>query len=255
MNFIRWRPLLFATLLVLPAQPAQAQFNVAVSVEHFQWTEATRPKVEETGPRGAFSLGWTQPDSTPVRFGIQATVYGGYVEYEGSLLFEPNTPASGTTSYLGTTQEALIRIRAAQGVDLIGGVGFDLWLRRLSADQREDFTVGFFRVGGEIVIGSEQGWLLGGGVRCPFSTSEDAHLTLLGFDRNRRLAPRGKVSGFGQAGYRFRSRWSVVGYLDGWYFDASAPVPVTIASSGVSGVVFQPRSDLKVLGLKFTREF
>lgn len=246
--------LLSIALLAIPAQRVHAQFQASASVEHFHWSEDTQPEVEETGPRWTIGLAWTQPDSSPVRFGARATFYAGYVRYRGSLLFEPTTPASGTTHYLGTAQEAFLRIRVTRALDLVGGVGRESWRRSLSPDQREDYRVGFMRFGAEAFLGTERGLVLGGGLKAPFGESENAHLTLLGFDQNPRLEPHGRTSGFAQAGYRFAPRWSVVGYLDGFHFDASPPVAVT-SGGGTPRIVFQPASDLRLLGLRVIRHF
>src|SRR5262245_55377001 len=167
------RRLLFAILLLaIPTHRAHAQFRAAAGIEHFHWSEHVDPEVQENGPRFTILLGWTQPGSSPVRAGYQGTYYGGYVKYRGSLLFEPGTSASGTTSYSGTSQEARVNVRAGSLLDVVGSIGFDLWLRRLTADQREDFTVTYVRLGleGPTVA---RGWRGAAGLKFPLGVTED----------------------------------------------------------------------------------
>jgi hypothetical protein len=248
------RRLLFViVLLALPASPARAQFRAAAGIEHFHWAEHVDPEVQENGPRFTILLGWRQPGSSPVRAGYQGTVFAGSAHYRGSLLFEPGTAASGTTNYSGTAQEARVSVLAAPNLDVIGGLGFELWLRRLSADQREDFTVTYFRLG---VEGSTvtRAWTFAAGLKFPMSVSEDAHLDLLGFDENPKLEPRGKVSGYSDVTYRFATEWGVTGYIDGFHFGESDRVTLT-DQDGTSVTLYQPAADLRTLGVRFVRFF
>jgi hypothetical protein len=226
--------------------PAFAQFTLGAGVEYFSWTEDTQPiKVKERGPLGVLDIGWTQQRDRGFLFAYRGQLYGGGVTYNGSLLNSPSTPVSSTTSYVGTWHEAQGRYRIGS-VDVLAALGFDVWNRRLSADQQEDYQVAFVRVGFERMP-RERGWIFGAGAKYPIWTQEDAHFNQLGFDQNPKLKPGKDVSGFARFGYRFNRNWSLVGFMDSYRFKQSDVVFVT-AGGVPQGGFLQPKTDVYTLG-------
>jgi hypothetical protein len=239
--------------LLAAAKPAQAQFAVSAAVEYFSWTENTSPiEVEETGPMFALGLEWTQRRERGFLGAYRGRFYAGDVDYKGDLLFDPGVRVAGTSSYRGMSNEGQLRYRmpSERGywLDLVGAAGYDLWERKLSADQQEDYRIAFARLGVEIGPASEIGVTAGLGIKYPFWTEEDAHMQSLGYDQNPKLEPGPDVSLYGHIGYRFRRNLAVVGYVDGFRFKESDPITVT--NSVASDQFVQPQSTMLVLGVK-----
>ncbi len=74
-------------------------------------------------------------------------------------------------------------------LDLVGAIGLDVWARKFQTGQREDYRVGFLRLGVEIGTGAETGVIAGLGVKYPFWIDEDANFTDEGYDQNPSLEP------------------------------------------------------------------
>jgi len=137
-----------------------------------------------------------------------------------------------------------------------GGIGsvVDVWRRELSVLQKEDYTIGFARIGVESDTEREHGWIVAAGLKYPFYTSEDAHLTDIGFDQNPRLRPGKRFSYSAHVGYKVSRDMRVIGYTDGYRFGESPSVPVT--TRGVpQGEVYQPASTLRVFGIRLEHNF
>lgn len=239
------------------AGPAQAQLRASIGIEAFSWKEDTVPRVKETGSLLAAGLDYTRPADVGLLWAYRGRLYGGAVSYEGSTLFPPVQPVTGTTEYAGTVQEGQLRYRFDAGgqrrLDVVVGAGFDIWQRKLNARQTEDYVVGFARLGIETERDG-RGWIAGGGVKIPFYTWEDAHLTSVGFDRNPVLKPGGQVSGYLHAGYRPDGPIAVIFYVDGLRFSRSPSEPVVHATNGATSV-FQPASTRVSAGVKVQFEF
>src|SRR5438067_1221883 len=92
--------------------------------------------------------------------------------------------------------------------------------------------------------GTEPGPIVGsgGGIKYPFWTRQDAHLTDIGFNANPHLEPKGTLSLYADVGYRFTRRWSVTGYYDSYRFDESNATQRLInpAIQGCTGVAPDP---------------
>jgi hypothetical protein len=86
---------------------------------------------------------------------------------------------------------------------------------------------------------------------------EDAHLRDAGFDQNPILRPGKDPSFYGQVGYRFSRRWSLLGYYDSYRFGRSNAVTATANRSfpGATFSVFQPQSRMDLLGLRLQFTF
>jgi len=224
--------------------PAHAQWRVGLWSDYFSWKENTSPSVRENGSLGRLSLDWTLPRESGLLFGYRGEIHGGAVEYQGSTLFPPIQPVTGTTLYVGTVQEAQLRWRSGTGgarfLDLVAGLGVDVWRRSLSVSQKEDYIVGYGRLGVE----SEPwggGWMAGVGVLLPFHVHENAHLTDLGFQQNPALAPERMPSPYLRLGFRLSPPVIIRFDLEVLRLGASPAVAVTHQSLGAMDV-YQPAS-------------
>lgn len=246
--------LVVAAIVCLPAV-SHAQLTLSASVEYLQWEEDTSPAVKEDGPLLALGIGYTQRRDSGFLLGYRGRLWLGTVDYEGSTLFT-NQPVVSTTDYLGLTNELQGRWRKPLKNDkyrsnVLVGLGVDAWSRELSPVQREDYLVAYLRAGVEFDSASEKTWLGGIGVKYPFWVREDARLTDIGFDSNPELTPGSRLSGYAHLGYRFNTKWSVVGYADGYRFSKSDPVTVNEIRQGLGTVTLvQPGSDMLFIGIK-----
>jgi hypothetical protein len=245
--------ILLPALLVLP-EIARAQLTLAGGIEMLNWDEDTSPAVSESGLMLAFRVAYTQQADSGFLLGYRGKIWTGTAEYTGSTLFG-NAPITGTTGYFGFGNEVQARFRSHLKKnyrrDFLASLGLDLWTRELSSIQSEDYTVVYARAGFEIDSVSPQTWLFALGLKYPLWVREDAHLTDIGFNRNPELNPGGKVSLYGQVGYRFNRKWNVVGYVDSYRFTESQKEPVNEIANGIGPVlVFQPASDMLIIGIR-----
>jgi hypothetical protein len=233
---------------------AQAEWSLFGELERFRWKEDISPSVTETGPMLGLGLRWRQDVPAALRFGYEARLYGGSVDYDGALLFS-GTPVTGTTDYSGLRQElqALYRPGSATPWELLGAVGYDYWNRQLSADQSEEYRLAYIRLGAQFDRGAPTGWFGGGGIKYPFWIDEDGHFPDIGFAPNPHLTPKGEVSLYGELGYRFAPHWSLAGYYEGYRLGASEDVLVTDGSSDFA--FFQPASRVDSFGLRLRYSF
>jgi len=98
------------------------------------------------------------------------------------------------------------------------------------------------------VLKEGDGWIFGLGVKYPFYTHEDAHMTDLGFDRNPALKPGGGASLYGNLSCRLNEKLRLTVYYDGYEFRQS-PAEAVNGTTGPTAVV-QPASTMSVIGLK-----
>ena len=224
------KPIKFACAVFLLASTAVARAELVLDagVEYFDWQEDTTPSVQETGPMFAGGITLTQDKEQGFLVGYRGQIWGGQVTYNGAELFT-GAPLTGTTQYTGLLNEGQLRYRVAlrhdQRLDGVLGVGADLWRRQLSADQKEDWAVGYARLGVEITPQpGRPGWIGGAGVKYPFYTYENANLTDIGFDQNPTFTPGKDWSAYANVGYRIDAHWSLVGYYDSYRFSQSQTV-------------------------------
>lgn len=241
-----------AAALAMSAAGARAEFRGGIGTEYFSWVEDTSPEVRETGGLLALALEFNRPRDAGLLCGYRGRLYAGAVTYEGSELFPPRRPVTGTTEYVGTSQEAQGRYRFLVGdlrpLDLVAGVGVDLWQRKLSAIQKEDFVIGYARLGLELEP-DRRGWIAGGGLKFPFYTWENAHLDEIGFGSNPVLKPGKAISPYAHLGYRFDGPFAVLLYVDTFRFTRSQAERVTHATQGVVDVL-QPASTRVNVGFR-----
>lgn len=244
--------LLLLAVSALVSLPAHAQLRVSIGTEFFSWKEDTRPEVKETGALLSAGAEYTMPKDAGFLPAYRGRLYGGEVSYEGATLFPPNTPIQSQTRYIGMSNEGQVRyrfdVRGSRSADLVLGVGVDVWQRTLSRSQKEDFVIGFARLGVETEA-KGPGWLAGAGVKMPFYTWEDAHLTDIGFTSNPNLKPGKKPSPYLHVGYRFQDPLAIVFYVDSFRFSQSPYETVNHVTQG-GNLVYQPASDRYSVGVK-----
>jgi len=247
---------------------AHAGWSVNGDVEHFRWAESTDPSVTETGLMFGIGGGYRQLRPAGWQFAWRGRLYFGSLDYDGALL-STNQPATGTSEYAGLANEgqAIYRVPgSANGMEFVSGLVLDYWNRRLSSVQREQYWVASVRLGLNFDRRESQGWFGGGGLKYPFWTRQDAHLTDIGFNANPHLEPKGALSLYGDVGYRFTRHWSLAGYYESYRFNESDSTQRLINPSvqGCTGVapdpaggcrVFQPQSKQDSFGLRLQYSF
>jgi hypothetical protein len=231
------------------SRAAAAELSLSVGVEYLDWKEDTNPSVTEKGPLIAGGIIFGQNKTEGLVLSYRGKLYFGAVDYEGAGLFT-GTPISSTSYYTGIVNEGQARwrkpIKGNYHTDLVFGLGWDFWTRELSYFQKEDYNIVYLRLGGEVAVNSNKGWVVGAGIKYPVFTREDAHLTDLGFDSNPTLKPGPDFSGYAQIGYWFHDKLGLIGYFDSYRFKKSNEEMV---NSGLA-VVFQPPSTMSIFGLK-----
>lgn len=248
---------LFAAALLTLSAGAQASWSVSADLEAFQWKEDGTPSVSERGPRYGLSWGYLDERDAGWQWAYRGQFRRGTVDYTGAFLFT-GQPTSARTRYTGLVNElqGIYRFPQSYGFELLGGLGFDYWERNILPGQKEDYSVVFARLGFNIDPRTRHALFGGAGVKFPFYVSENAHLDELGFDQNDRLHPKGELSVYAHAGYRFARAWSLIGYYDGYRFGESKAVTTTSAAfPGTQFLLFQPASKVDSFGLKLQYEF
>ena len=243
--------------------PASAGWSITGDFERFRWAESTDPRVTETGPMFGIGGRFTLERPAGWQFGWRGRLYVGSVDYDGAFL-DTGAPATGTTDYTGLLNEAQAVYRLPgnrQGLELVSGLILDYWNRQLSRDQREEYWIASLRLGLQADRRESTGWFGGGGLKYPFYTREDAHLTEIGFNSNPRLEPKGEVSLYADFGYRFNRNISLAVYYDSYRFKESDPTP-RLTNPFVSGCappggcrLIQPTSKVDSLGLRLQYSF
>ena len=246
-----------------PSRPALAGWSLTGDVERFRWAESTSPSVIETGPMFGIGARFTQDRPAGWQFGWRGRLYVGGMDYNGAFL-DTGAPTSGRTDYTGIFNEvqAVYRLPGnPQGLELVSGLIWDYWNRQLSENQREQYWIGSLRLGLQADRRESTGWFGGGGLKYPFYTREDAHLTEIGFSANPRLEPKGAVSLYADFGYRFNRNLSLAAYYDSYRFRESDPTPrisnpfISRCTAPGGCQLIQPTSDVDSLGLRLQYSF
>jgi hypothetical protein len=254
-NDVIRRSLLAGAILVMLPSMACAELTLSAGVDYFDWSENTSPSVSETGPLYTLGIGYTQDRDAGALFAYRGKLWGGSVDYEGATLLPPNTPVHSTTDYFGASNELQVRWRkpGKHGGNLDGvlGTGLDVWRRSLSTVQKEDYAIGYLRLGVESGSDELSRWSVSMGLKYPVWTYENAHLDQIGFDSNPTLRPGKQVSPFGSLGYRLTEKVQVVAYYDGFRFGTSAPVQTNEVATGAGPTTLvQPATTMSIYGLK-----
>ena len=232
----------------------RAELTLSGGVDYFYWKETTIPEVKETGPLYGLGVAYTQNRDAGALFAYRGKLWGGTVNYDGSTLFG-GTPVKSTTSYTGLSNELQVRWRKpgkpGGNLDGVLGAGLDVWRRNLSSVQKEDYAIGFLRLGVESGSDDFSKWSVSLGFKYPIWTYENAHFDQIGFDSNPILHPGREISPFGSLGYRFAPNLQLVGYYDGFRFSKSATVQTNEVASGFGPqTLVQPASTLSVFGIR-----
>ena len=232
------------------AADARAQWSVDASVEHFSLREHVSPiDVHETGPRVALGLGFVQPRAHGLLLAYRGSAYGGNPDYEGSLQFDPTVSAHGASLYIGTTQGAELRYRWPDAIDALVGLDLDVWRRRLSVTQREDYRNLSARVGIERLATSSSPMVAGASVRWMLATSEHATISEGGVTYRLILSPGVGASPMLHVGYRVAQRVTVLAYWDGKRLARSQPLAL-LKRGRPQAIVFQPATAVNVVSVR-----
>jgi hypothetical protein len=202
----------------------------------------------------ALGLAYTQNREAGVLFAYRGKLWSGEVDYEGATLFG-GTPVNSTTNYTGASNEVQARWRKHGNVgghlDGVLGAGLDVWRRSLSSVQKEDYAIGYLRLGVESGTDELSRWMVSLGFKYPIWTYENAHFDEIGFDSNPILRPGKEISPFGALGYRFTDKLQVVGYYDGFRFGKSGTVQANEISMGLGPTTLvQPATTMSVFGIR-----
>jgi hypothetical protein len=253
------RMLLAISMLTLTAS-AHAGLGIGVGEESYRWVEqpsGNSGTPTEAGARFALFLDWTPTRDQGLLIGWRAKLYGGTVNYD-TYTISTGTPVTTQTDYAGRAVDVYVFYRATHGIDYLAGVGQDVWRRSIrngGSNQIEDYSILFGRVGLRFGTSQSKTGLHGElGAKYPFSTTEDAHLTSMGYTTNPMLSPKWEASGYAELGYRLTEKFDVVGYYDSWRFKQSENVTVT-DTAGATWYVYQPTSSMDAVGIKLLYQF
>ena len=233
---------------------ARAELTLSGGVDYFYWKETTVPEVKETGPLYGLGVAYTQNRDAGALFAYRGKLWGGSVNYDGSTLFG-GTPVKSTSNYTGLSNELQVRWRKpgkpGGNLDGVLGAGLDVWRRGLSSVQKEDYAIGYLRLGVESGTDDFSKWSVSLGFKYPIWTYENAHFDQIGFDSNPILHPGKEISPFGSLGYRLTSNLQIVGYYDGFRFSRSATVQTNEVAMGRGPTTLvQPASTMSVFGIR-----
>jgi len=241
---------------------AHAAWEIGGGEEVYRWQEyataanGTSEKPTEIGPRLALHLNWTQLGEQGLLFAYKAKFYVGQVNYDTYDQLT-DAPISTTSQYLGTAQEARVLYRndlGSHSLDFVGGLGWDIWRRTIARNQIEDYSILYLRGGFNLDQPSRgTGWHGGGGLKFPFQTWENAHLTDQGFYTNPIITPGKNISLYAELGHRIIKQLDIVGYYDSWRFSRSN-IRSTANSQGTWSV-WQPKSSMDLLGVRVMYAF
>lgn len=245
-----------ALLCVPPAAAATLEeLTPYLSTQYFTWTERFQGRrlLKEEG--ALFSGGVVVGAAfSPVTLRGRGEIFGGEVGYRGETQAPDSIPVETRVSYLGSRTEADLGYRLRdRSLDLepFGGIGYRWWLRDLhdtrSADgtfisgYTETWRMGYGRLGARArtFLGAAK-IVAEGGMRYPFYTGNTIDFVGSGETTFR---PKGRLSGFGEAGITYRNFNLVLSY-EGFRFDRSDLKAVQGAN------YFQPDSSSDIFGMR-----
>jgi hypothetical protein len=236
--------------IVLTGTNARAEWAGNVAVERFSWHEHTKPiEVHEQGPLYVVGGRFDQPKTRGPLLAFKGRFYFGSVDYHGSFQFDATKAVSGASAYTGATAAVELHYRWPDAADAVAGLDFDLWRRRLSSTQHEDYRIVSARFGVERAPVTTSRWVGGGGIRVLLATQEDATIVDSGVRYALSLSPGLGANPYLDAGYRVADRVTLVGYWDGMDFGRSNQV-VLLKRGRPQAIVSQPETDLEVIGLR-----
>jgi hypothetical protein len=248
-------------------------FSLNVGIESFRWSEfdAGQRLLRETGPRltVGISLDHLLHGDLAKPYAVEVRGYLGFIDYDGQT--QAGIPAKTDVDYFGVSGEitGAVRLAGNSRMDLLGGLGVDTWARdiqdSIAADgspalgYQEDYFILYGKLGPGFLFqnGATRSYLQFG-IKYPFYTYEQVHLSTIGFDSDVELKPGRKISGF--AKWRMdwgreedKSRFGASIYYDSFRFSTSGSK--IVSAGGALYSVHQPESRMDVLGARLEYYF
>jgi len=249
------------------AGPSGPRIGIHLGLENFNWSEQdpsqSRELLEEEGPRfaGAITLdNFLKPTEGPV-YALEARGYVGEVNYDGET--QTGTPLKTDVNYSGVMGEARVGYRfapawAQYGFDVLAGLGGEFWSRDIQDSSisqnnqvvhvdgyEEEYTLAYTKFGFGIADQTFEEWFgrLEAGLRYPLEVEEqvEAYNLELSPDPNPGFYASYELSKTIPGGQQV----GVTVYYDSYRFDPSPKVPLG------NRLVWQPESDMDVIGLRF----
>jgi hypothetical protein len=239
-----WLGPLVAALAAVLVPTASAQLKLEAAPEYFYWQEELDggKLLDESGFRFGFELSYKPPRDTGWLWAVRGKLYLGSVDYNGALQLadDETIPLKSTTDYYGGLLEGRYGYRfpigQTQFLDLMAGIGADLWLRRLGGPGGYDeFWAPIYLKAGLDLASRETGWLGAVGLKLPVYTTEVSNVS-----GTVTLHPGPMVSGYAEAGYQFTRNFSATAFFDSYWF----------TESSVQSGWFQPESKSYQVGAK-----
>jgi len=259
------KTILLATLLFiccgLPASAASLEeLTPFFSVQRYTWEEfgGGRRLLKESGElfSGGVLVGLSTDFSMTLR--AKAELFGGVVDYDGETQAPNPLPVETEVNYVGVKGEFDFGYRAsyqALSVEPFAGLGYRWWLRDLEdstavtragipvpvSGYTENWFTGYGRLGarGSYRASAELSLFAEGGALYPFYTGNTVDFVGSGETTFR---PRGRVSGFAEAGAYWRQLRLAL-YYEGFRWDRSP------AKSVGDFFFLQPESTSDIYGL------
>ena len=230
-----------------PSAPTPWKFEIAP--EYFYWQEQVDgvKVLDESGLRYGLELSYKEPRNKGWVSAGRFKLYYGAVDYDGQTM--GGTPVKTTTDYYGGLLEGRLGYRWGLGeqqyLDLMGGIGFDFWVRSLQGEGGyNEYWFPFYLKAGLEISPRERGFIGTLGIKAPIYTTQVADLTGVGGDIVT-LHPGVMPSGYSEAGYKFTKSLSLVAYFDSYWF----------AKSPNSLGFYQPESKSYQVGVKLGWSF
>lgn len=264
--------ILSSLFLALPPQSRCDQspaLSISGGVENFRWRELDGGGgrlLEESGPRYNVAVNYDNLRrlNSGAVYSVGGKFYVGAVDYDGQTQLT-GVPMKSTTHYTGVQLDGLGGYRFARrlrGLDLLGGVGLDFWLRSIDDTyvQGVGYVYGgdedYFAFNAKLGLGYFQELgrarhYLQAGLKYPFYVYEYGYPVAAD---DVTLHPKGRASLFAKYQWEFgsttRDRWGVTLYYDSYRLSASDPVIETANGAPTGYIVWQPESHQDVYGLQ-----
>jgi hypothetical protein len=276
MRFHRLFAALAAVFAVLHVPVASAQAEEAkgttaffAEVESYKWEEFF-PKnvgvVEESGPRGAIGVAWSNlrtPEGGPV-YRAHGKIYGGKVDYDGETILTTPGRISSEASYMGLQAGGLggYRFGGKVGFEVVSGIDVDIWVRDIKENTTSATPIGyntlFIVPSAKLGIGmftrfESFGMALRAGPKLPIFVLERAYI----YD-DVDFKPKSRLSWFGTAEFSFggrgKDRFTLSFYYDSYRFGASDPENLTQGGVLINTVT-QPDVEMSSYGARIAFGF
>ncbi|QWV94136.1 hypothetical protein KP004_02800 [Geomonas oryzisoli] len=254
------RTLLAAVIVLSCALPATAgtleELTPYFSTQYFTWQEHIngRRLLKEEG--ALFSAGARAGAVIDSSFTLRGKgeLFGSEVGYRGETQAPDSVPVHTRVTYLGTNAELDLGYRVSPApvvVEPFGGIGYRYWLRDLQDTTTPDGTrvygyteawsVGYCRLGARAATSAGGARLTAaGGAKYPFYVGNTVDFAGSG---DTTFHPKGRVSGFAEAGVSYRSL-SLALLYEGFRFRQSD-------TKTVQGTAYlQPDSSSDIFGLR-----